>query len=836
MKILVMLLAPATLLAQNATLSGLVRDATQSAIPEASLTVTQVETGTERSVKSSTAGMYALPALIPGHYKITVEAKGFQVKTVENVELQPEQNARLDFTLDGAAAEIHGRVIDAHGGEALEGIQIQLAGTPYRVTSDASGRFHIGGIPPGDYVFNVSTVGYHMEKHAVHLDAGSSTDFSVILTPDTLRQTQTVDEKADPFDTARGDSPDVVTLAGTDAKNLGSVLADDPLRAVQGLPGVTSDRDFEARFSLRGAGFDRIGLYLDGILLHEPFHLAAAGNQDGSVTAFNPDLVEEMDLHKSAWPVRFEDRTVGILDVETRDGSRNNTLFRGTASLTDAGFMAEGPLGPRRKAKGSWVVAVRKSYLQYLLNRLSTSSIPTFDMEDVQARLAYDFTPKNTVTFSLLESYSHLDQSNRLDRLSVNGILKSAYHYTLTNLSWRYSPTPKVLFVNRAAWMREKHDDINPAQLPLGGGFYGEWVGDSTVTWTWSNQAPFEAGISIRRLRDRSYSNSYQTASSTPFNIDHADGTALQTGGYVQQSWAGWSGRLRLTAGARWDNHSIDHVSVVSPQASASLGITRTTRLQLGWSDTAQFPEISVFRSVFGNTALLPERSVHSVAALEQRLGPRTRLRAELYQRTDRDLPSQPFFDPRILNGAIFIPPSNPLYYNSLRGHSRGAEIFLQRSTANRLTGWISYAYGHTVMHEGITGLQYPSDYDQRHTVNAYGGLRIRPTVNLSLRVTYGSGFPIPGFFARLPSGYYVLAPELNQLRIPAYQRTDLRINKSWMHDKWKFTLYGEIINLTRHSNYFFQNANYNFQTGQASPNLSNGFPLLPSVGVMVEW
>jgi hypothetical protein len=45
---------------------------------------------------------------------------------------------------------------------------------------------------------------------------------------------------------------------------------------VQSLPGITSNNDFEARFSLRGADFSRIGLYLDGILLHEPFHLVAA--------------------------------------------------------------------------------------------------------------------------------------------------------------------------------------------------------------------------------------------------------------------------------------------------------------------------------------------------------------------------------------------------------------------------------------------------------------------------------------------------------------------------------------------------------------------------------
>jgi hypothetical protein len=61
--------------------------------------------------------------------------------------------------------------------------------------------------------------------------------------------------------------------------------------------------------------------------------------------------------------------------------------------------------------------------------------------------------------------------------------------------------------------------------------------------------------------------------------------------------------------------------------ASAAIGLTRTLRLQLGWAQYAEYPEISIFRSQFGNANLLPMRSIHATAALEQRLGDRTRLR-----------------------------------------------------------------------------------------------------------------------------------------------------------------------------------------------------------------
>jgi hypothetical protein len=196
----------------------------------------------------------------------------------------------------------------------------------------------------------------------------------------------------------------------------------------------------------------------------------------------------------------------------------------------------------------------------------------------------------------------------------------------------------------------------------------------------------------------------------------------------------------------------------------------------------------------------------------------------------------QPLYYPRLLaNGTIFAPPLDPPYVDSLRGYSRGAEIFLQRSSANRFTGWVSYAYGHAEMRDSVTLAHFPSDWDQRHTVNAYGGYRLRPTVNLSLKASYGSGFPIPGFFTRTAGGY-AIGSIMNNVRLPAYMRLDARVNKSWTRDNWKVTLYGEVINLTNRTNYMFDSFNgYNPRTGLASLSIDTMFPVLPSAGIVVE-
>jgi hypothetical protein len=729
---------------------------------------------------------------------------------------------------------IRGVVRDAQTGEPLARVRIQLTGAGRQAITGDGGEFTFADVAPGTYTLQASTVGYRLARKDFELAGNDSKEFEIALSPDSSGRIDSVEVRAGAFETLRAESPSELTLTGSELKNLASVLADDPLRAVQAMPGVTSNDDFSSWFSLRGAPYRRIGVYLDDVLLHSPFHTVQGVDNSGSLAVFNGDMLEDLALFGGAPPARYGDRTAGALEMRMRDGSRSAVSVRGTASASNAGLMAEGPLGAA--GRGSWMAGIRKSYLQYIIARTSSDPTLAFGFWDAQGRATCDVTSKHNVTLSLLEAHSGLDRSDAASRSGVNSVIYSAYRFTLANMAWRYTPNEGVLAVSRAAWVRERYRDGNRDSLDLARGYYGEWVWNTSATVLLPGRNALDAGWSMRRRRDDGAATQYR---SSPYSIRRSDGYrggGLLAGGFAQQALALASGRVRLQAGGRWDHDTANGLSTLSPQASLAFLPRPSTRVQLGWGEYSQFPELRWLYAPIGGRGLLAERAIHCVAALEQRIGERSRVRVEAYQRLDRDLLFRPMFDARLVAGRPFGGLIDAPILNSMRGYARGAEVLIQTRSANRFTGWVSYALGYVRVRDGATGNAFPADEDQRHTVNSYVSYRVRPSVNLSLKWLYGSGFPVPGFFRREGAAYY-LSGRRNTVRLGPYHRADVRVNKAYAFDRWKLTLYGEVVNVLNHHNYRCDNfSGYNAKTAQAYIAFDRMFPVLPSVGVMLEF
>jgi len=93
----------------TATISGTVADVTGAVIPGVSISVLQVETGTERSAVTDDEGRFRVPLLDPGDYEVQAELTGFQTAVRSGLTLAVGDRVVVNLTLN--VGEISERVV-----------------------------------------------------------------------------------------------------------------------------------------------------------------------------------------------------------------------------------------------------------------------------------------------------------------------------------------------------------------------------------------------------------------------------------------------------------------------------------------------------------------------------------------------------------------------------------------------------------------------------------------------------------------------------------------------------------------------------------------------------
>jgi hypothetical protein len=720
--------------------------------------------------------------------------------------------------LAAQSAVLRGQVVDATSRTPLEGAEVVVVERDRQALTGPEGRFEVEGLEPGLVRVEVRFLGYRTAVLSdVLLRSSRSTFVEAALERQPI-ELEGIVVGSGAFRVPDAAPTSVQVLAAEEIRRTPGGLLDIS-RTLLSLPGVLGGVDNRNDLLVRGGGPGENAYFLDGIRIPQINHFATQGATGGALGLVNVDFIRETEFYTGAFPVRYGDALSSVLLIENRPGSPEGLRGDVTLGATEAALTLDGPLG----GDASWLVSVRRSYLQFLFAALGLPIRP--DYWDAQTRVQWDPTPRDRVVVVGLGA---------LDDFDI------------------VPPDPGDDFENREIFQRVIDNDQRSGTV---GASWRRLVGEGYVTTSLSHSAsdfrfadPDADGEPL--LRNRSLERTTRLAvdgetalgarwtlaagagavrasidadvfqRATPGSAFDADLSfedelgLWRTFGYAQASRRGMLGRLDVTGGVRVDHVSaLDEPWGLSPRASARLAVAPGLSVQVAAGVFHQTPPLVslVVRDGSGRRANLdlPQlRNEQAVAGLAWEPGEGTRITVEGFWKAYDDVPVLAG-DRRIalpnLGGDYGFVGAEPLVPTG-RGRARGLELFVRRRVGQ---GWLLGAY--TLSRSefaGEDGVYRPSAWDRRHAFDLTGGYRLGGAWELGGRLRVLSGLATTPFdpeasaeeYAR--SGRGVLDwDRVGAVRTPAYARLDLRAERSFSFDGWNAVVFLDVQNVLGRQN-----------------------------------
>jgi hypothetical protein len=713
-------------------------------------------------------------------------------------------------------------VIDARTGAPVADARVQLAGSS--VQTDAAGVARFLAVAPGTHTVSVSTIGYIFVRRTLEVGTAPVT-LTVPLTEGTGAYQEAVTVTADPMRSTETGVASQIELGSAALQDLRGIATDDPMRAVQGLPGVATGDDFQAEFSVRGSAFRHVGIVLDGIQSPLLMHAVRGRDDTGSIAMINSDVLDRASLLAGTHPLRHGDWLGATLEFGVRDGSRDRVQLRGTISGTSAALVLEGPLTPARK--GSWLLSMRKSYVDWLIRKLDPEISSTIGFTDAQAALTLDLTPRQQLRLLLVGGQAiYREQETSV----ANGLSRAVSTGGLASLAWRYAGN-STLLSQRVSTSISTFTNTGVRRQDLGNGTTASWVWRGDLHRTLGRAWSVEGGARHEETRQDQALRRFTTTSSGGLRVTAAREFAADTAissvwGQVARRTATWG----LSAGARGsrDRRSADRW--LSPWLLAEVTQGRVT-VRASAGATHQRPSLQ-----YDSAALEPLRTESARSAdlsVDVRLSGTSRLQVTPFIRDDRDL-LRPMGEDRVVDGRRVASTPFFLVASRLDGRARGVDVLLQRRAPRGLTGWIAYTWAHTHYDDTVSGEQFDGDNDQRHTINVFLLQRLSFRAAASAKLRLGSNVPLAGYFSGTTDALRI-AETRNNVRLPWYVRLDLRANRTFTFSKRRLTVFVEVVNVLGRRN-LGQADGFSRTNFEAVFYTEKLIPRIPSAGFTIEF
>ena len=670
---------------------------------------------------------------------------------------------------------VSGTVFEAESGQPLPGVVIFDEQTATYTRSNKSGRYRIT-LPKGDNVLNFNAES--KEDLALKVVLLSNGEMDIVL-PEKTHLLKGALISASSMEKHRTTAMGIESVSMKTIGKIPSAFGEgDIIKAVMTLPGVKSVGEASGGFNVRGGSADQNLVLFGENTIYNPTHLF------GMFSAFNPDVVDQVELYKSSIPAQYGGRISSVLSVSAKEGDPNKLNGSLGIGLLTSRLHLEGPLV---KGKTSFVIGARTTYSDWLLRRLPK--------ESMYAGGGASFTDANLSLTHRFNSHSSLQLFGyyATDRFDFSG--DTTFHYNNFNASLVY----------------RYNNENGSVKLAAGYDHYGNTVSDHH--W---EEAAYDLQTLIRQAflkAERTRIAGAHTLSyglngigyflepgivvpSTAQSLTQADRLDQELGvesalfaadtWQITQTFSVDAG-VRLSAflapesrkfylGPEW-RLSLKYSPV--PNLSFKAGVNTMRQYIHLISNTASVSPMDTWR--LSSADIAPTTGYQGAAGIYWTLlGAGLDLSLEGYYKDSKNALDYKSgatlsMNPQIADALV------PVF-----GKAYGVEVMLKKP-AGRLTGWLSYCYSRSQQkemqdrgRETINGGDwYNAPHDKPHEFKLVSNFAITHRYSLSLNIDYATGRPIT-----VPIGRYwydgqmrLAYSQRNSYRIPDYFRVDAAIN-----------------------------------------------------------
>jgi hypothetical protein len=733
-------------------------------------------------------------------------------------------------------ATLAGYLRDIKSGEPVVGASIYSEDTKSGITSDQFGYYSIT-LPRGRRTLAIKGLGLKDTWRKIILYSDGKLNIELQERVTSLKEVKISAEKVA---NVKSVEMGVARLDVKSIKQIPTAFGEaDVLRVVLTLPGVQSVGEATTGFNVRGGSADQNLILLNDATIYNPAHFF------GFFSAFNPDIVKDIELYKSSIPEKFGGRLSSVLDVTNREG--NKKIFTGSAGigLLTSRINVEGPIV---KDKTSFIAGARTTYSDWLLQLLPDAyKHSSASFYDVNFDISHRIDEKNNI---YLTSYL----SN--DHFKLNS--DTAYNYSNKNinLKWKHNFNNK-LFGVLTTGLDDYQYNVSSTAVPIDGYQLNfavkqtNFKTDFTYYLNSNHTLNFGLGSIYYNLDPGDFEPKGAASLVVPQIV--APEQALESAFYIGDKYD-ITPDLSLSLGLRYSIYNYLGPQTVNSYAPnlprTGVNVLDSTAFKSGQVvNTFHGPEIRIAARYTLSEDMSVKASYNTLRQYIHLLSNSTSISpTDVYKLSDPNI--KPELGSQVSLGlyknlmANTIETSVEVYYKNIenypdfksgaslllnqhieqailntKGKAYGIE-FLIRKNVGKLNGWISYTYSRTFLRQddpsaGETinqGHNYPANYDKPNNINFTGNYRFSHRFSVSLDVTYSTGRPIT-----LPISKYeyngserVYYSDRNSFRIPDYFRSDFSMNiegnhkvHQLTHNSWTIGVYNLTGRANAYSTYF---------------------------------